>query len=90
MKDKIKQKLIWFLKEMVKTLSSMKSFFSAKRIERSMAFNGGYWFILTYGLYHIATLTVFEAIAISSLLFTVSGYILDKTEKAKKTDGEQN
>lgn len=75
----------WLLKELIKVVSSEKSFFSQKRIQQMIAFTSGEVALLSFFFYNIAILTAWEAIGIASLFFTLAGYVLTKTEKAKES-----
>lgn len=78
-------KIIWGLKELVKTFSSQPSFFSSKRIERAIAFISGEITLLSFFFYNLKTLPTIEAIMIATVFFAVAGYVLNKTEKVKET-----
>ena len=85
-----RNKIKWVVKELIKTLSSEKSFFSSKRIKTTIAFLSGEVTLLSFFFYHLSTLPTMEAIAIATIFFSVAGFVLTKTEQAKSDHIESN
>jgi len=79
----IKYRIIWLVKEILKTFSNKPSFFSSKRIERAVAFVSGEITLLSFFFYNLKSLPTIEAIMIATVFFAVAGYVLNKTEKSK-------
>ena len=83
----------WLVKELVKVASNQKSFFSSKRIQQLIGFTSGEVTLLSFFFYNLSKLSTMDAIAIAAVFFTVAGYVLNKTEAAKKKyteDGMDN
>lgn len=81
-----------YLQELLKTFSSQKSFFSAKRIERFVLFTLAIIVSLIYIVYCIKheSLTLADVMAISGTFFVYAGYNTIMTEKAKDKKIEEN
>ena len=80
----------WYIKELIKTFSNEKSYFSSKRINNWLAFVTGQSFLWVYFLYHYKTITYVECLALAGTAFTVAGYHLSHTQREKKTDNNEN
>ena len=74
----------WYIKELIKTFSGEKSFFSSKRLERGIAFSTGEAFLVIYFIYHFKTMTYLECLALAGAAFAVAGYTLNATQKEKR------
>lgn len=80
------KKLIWLLKEFIKIYSSGSSFFSKKRVESGVAFIIAQAGMIFFLLQKYQTLSMGEFILWASVEFAISGYIVNKIEKAKSED----
>jgi len=73
-----------YIKEFIKIFSDEPSFFSKKRIESGIAFAFGQLFLLVFFFYNLEQLTTTETIALSTLEFSISGYIINHIQKQKQ------
>lgn len=73
----------WLCREILKTFSGEKSFFSSKRMERAGFVMMGSWSLLGYIIVHIKTLSPLDIIALVAPFFAAAGYALTKSEKEK-------
>jgi hypothetical protein len=76
----------WFITELALTFSEMPSFFSSKRIERSLLFTTALTAWIVWFGYHFKALTYVEMIASVGMLFGFTGYILKVTENSKNNE----
>jgi uncharacterized membrane protein len=84
----MKLHILFILKELLKTFSSQKSFFSSKRLERFILFNLAIIICLTYIIYTIKhkTLSLADILAISGTFFVYAGYNTIMVEKNKNDE----
>jgi hypothetical protein len=84
----MKAHLFFLLKELLKTFSNQKSFFSSKRLERFILFNLAVSICLTYIIYSIKnkTLSLADVLAISGTFFVYAGYNTIMVEKNKEKE----
>lgn len=78
----------WFCKELMNIYSSKSSYFSKKRLESGVAFIIAQWGMIFFILEKHSTLTMGEFLLWAAAEFAVSGYIINKIQKEKKTDSE--
>lgn len=84
---KLRARFKWHMKEINKMNSNEPSFYSSKRVKSHMAFIGGY-----YGMIHFLivklndtpVMTTMEMCGWATLMFSVAGYHLNKTQEEKK------
>lgn len=74
----------FYIKELIKMYSSEKSFFSKKRIESGIAFLIGQIMMIVYFANKLPTLTTADFITLIVVEFLLAGYLVNKTELAKK------
>lgn len=74
----------FYIKELIKMYSSEKSFFSKKRIESGLAFVIGQIMMIVYFANKLPTLTTTDFITLIVVEFLLAGYLVNKTELAKK------
>lgn len=75
----------FYLKELIKMYSGKSdSYFSKKRIESGIAFIIGQIFLIIFFWYNLEVLTTTEILAISTLEFTISGYMINQIQKQKE------
>lgn len=83
---------MYYFKEWLKTLSSQKSFFSAKRLERFALFTSAIIICLFYIVWCAINnkLELIDVMSISSAFFIYAGYNMSVTEKAKNIEHHDN
>lgn len=74
----------YYIKELIKMYSNEASFFSKKRVESGIAFTLAQIFLIVFFCHNLEQLTTTEIVAISSLEFTISGYMINQIQKQKK------
>jgi hypothetical protein len=79
----------WILKELVNIYSSKNSFFSKKRIESGLAFLIAQWGMIFFLLEKHVDLSMGEFLLWAAAEFAVSGYIINKIQKEKKTENSE-
>ena len=78
----------WGIKELINIYSSKDSYFSKKRIESGVAFLIAQWGMIFFLLEKHSTLTMGEFLLWAAAEFAVSGYIINKIQKEKKSEPE--
>jgi len=63
--------------------SSKPSYLSKKRVESGLAFAVGELGYIIYFIYNLDSLTTTEVIALSTLQFTIAGYLVNHIQKQK-------
>lgn len=79
----MKEKLKWFIREMMNMYSTKESYFSKKRFESSIAFLSGVGLILGHAYKTWSTITTSEILSSATLLFIIAGYTVSKIEASK-------
>jgi len=84
-------KLKWFTKELINIYSNYPSFFSKKRIESGLSFVIGQIGMVAFLCFNINNISMGEFLLWASAEFTIAGYILNKIQKEKLTEtNEEN
>jgi hypothetical protein len=78
----------WGFKELLNVYSSKNSYFSKKRLESGLAFIIAQWGMIFFLLEKHSTLTMGEFLLWAAAEFAVSGYIINKIQKEKKSTEE--
>lgn len=73
----------WVIREFAKTWSEEASYFSSKKIERSLLFCSGLYMLLRWYDTHIHDLEYAEAIAVVVTTFGYAGFTMIQTERSK-------
>ena len=81
-------KIYWFIKEIIKTLSSKPSYFSKKRIESASAFIIGQFGIIWYLIEHVHTMSSTDIGVWAGIEFLIAGYTVNQIQKQKKNETE--
>lgn len=79
----------WLLKEIINIYSVKNSFFSKKRIESGLAFIIAQWGMIFFLIEKHNILTMGEFLLWAAAEFAVSGYIINKIQKEKKSNGSE-
>ena len=75
-----------YLRELINIYSNQPSYFSKKRIESGIAFAIAQMFLVVFFFYYLDQLTTTEVVALSTLEFTISGYMINHIQKQKKAE----
>jgi len=81
----LKNGLNWFKDEILNMYSSKSSFFSKKRVESGVAFLIGQWGMVFFLLEKHSSMTTSDLAIWAGIEFAVSGYMLNKIQKEKKS-----
>jgi len=76
----------WLIRELIAVWSNGNSYFSKKRIESTIAFASAVGAILGFMISHRATITNSEVLSDATLLFVISGYMVNQIQKEKKNE----
>jgi len=79
----MKQKIKWFIKEIMNMYSTTDSYFSKKRIESGVAFVIAQWGMIFFLLEKHKTLSMGEFLLWASAEFAVAGWMISKIQKEK-------
>lgn len=77
-------KIFWVIKELIKTLSDEKSYFSKKRLESFVAFVTGQFGMIYFLVKHVDTMTTSDIVLWASAEFIIAGYVINQIQKEKK------
>ncbi len=80
----------WLCKELMNVYSSKPSYFSKKRLESGVAFLIAQWGMIFFLLEKHSTLTMGEFLLWAAAEFAVSGYIINKIQKEKQPNSDEN
>lgn len=72
--------------ELIKTFSNQPSFFSSKKIERSLLFTSALVMVIVYFGYHVKIMGSGDLTLIVGALFAYAGYSMNMTRKDKLDD----
>ena len=78
----------WFITEIGKMYSGVKSYFSKKRIESGIAFFIGQWGMIYFLLENIDKLSSSDIVLWSAVEFAIAGYMVREIQKEKKVNLE--
>lgn len=76
----------FLIKELIKTLSNQKGYFSSKRLERFTLFWMASFIVMNYYRIHAHELTNGEIIALTGTLFAYAGFNTIMNNKEKKQE----
>lgn len=77
-----------YLKELINIYSNKESFFSKKRIESGIAFALAQLFLIAFFFYYLDQLTTTEVVALSTLEFSISGYMINHIQRQKQDNNK--
>ena len=80
----------WGIKQLISIYSSGPSFFSKKRIESGLAFIIAQWGMIFFLFEKHSTLTMGEFLLWAAAEFAVSGYMINKIQKEKKSEDTES
>jgi hypothetical protein len=83
----VKEKIKWFITEIMKMYSAQTSFFSKKRIESGIAFIVGQWGMIFFLVKSYSTITMSEIALWATIEFAVAGYMIKQIQNEKKLNG---
>ena len=87
---KIKEKIKWFITEIMKMYSAQPSFFSKKRMESGIAFAIGQWGMIFFLIKSWTDLTMSDLAIWATIEFAVAGYMIKQIQNEKKLNGNGN
>ena len=77
-------KLKALIRKIFDIYSNKPSYLSKKRVESGLAFVVGEIGYVIYFIYNLDSLTTTEVIALSTLQFTIAGYLVNNIQKQKR------
>ena len=80
----MKEKIKWFIRELINMYSNKDSYFSKKRFESSIAFLTAVILIVWHSISIWKTISTTEIISEAVVLFGIAGYTVSKIEAEKK------